>query len=182
MTTVRLATPADLEAIGACHLDAFGAHDGPEIVELVGLLLKDGAARPRLSLVAESEGQLVGHILFTAVRVHTSDREIEATILAPLGIRQALHGRGIGGLLIREGLKRLSGTGAELVFVLGHPGYYPSHGFQPAGALGLQAPHPIPAENADAWMVQALPPRELERLDGRVVCTSVLNEAKYWRE
>lgn len=182
MTTVRLERPSDLEAIGACHLDAFGAHDGPEIVELVGLLLKDDAARPRLSLVAESREGVVGHILFTVVRVHTPDRELEATILAPLGVRQASHSQGIGGLLIREGLNRLKGTGPELVFVLGHPGYYPRHGFQSAGALGLQAPHPIPTQNADAWMVQALSPHLLGEIEGRVVCPSVLNKAEYWRE
>ena len=45
-------------------------------------------------------------------------------------------------------------SGVELVFVLGHPDYYPRHGFKPAGALGFEAPYPIPDKNVNAWMVQ----------------------------
>ena len=44
-----------------------------------------------------------------------------------------------------EGLKQLAESGVDLVFVLGHPGYYPKFGFRPAGALGFEAPYPIPS-------------------------------------
>ncbi len=51
---------------------------------------------------------------------------------------------GIGAALIKQGLALLKTSGVELVFVLGHPGYYPRSGFTPAGVLGFDAPYPIP--------------------------------------
>ena len=89
---------------------------------------------------------------------------------------------GVGGLLIREGLKRLSEAGVDLVFVLGHPGYYPKHGFQTAGVLGFEAPYPIPEKDAGAWMVQELRSGVIGRVSGTVQCCDVLNQPQHWRE
>jgi putative acetyltransferase len=69
-----------------------------------------------------------------------------------------------------------------LVFVLGHPDYYPRHGFEPAGPQGLDAPYPIPAAHEDAWMVLALRPGVIGKLRGRVVCADALDKPEYWRE
>ena len=91
-------------------------------------------------------------------------------------------GQGVGGHLIEEGLRRLSASGVDLVFVLGHPDYYPRHGFRPAGALGFKAPYPIPDKNADAWMVQELRPGLIGTVRGTVVCADALDKPEYWRE
>ena len=64
-------------------------------------------------------------------------------ILAPLAVVPDAQGQGIGGALIEHGLSLLQRSGVGLVFVLGHPGYYPRHGFEPAGRLGFDAPFPI---------------------------------------
>jgi len=72
--------------------------------------------------------------------------------------------------------------GVELVFVLGHPSYYPRFGFRPAGVRGFRAPYPIPDENADAWMVKELKPGVMERFAGTVECASVLMHPAYWIE
>ena len=77
---------------------------------------------------------------------------------------------------------QLGECGVELVFVLGHPSYYPRFGFQPAGVLGFEAPYPIPNENADAWMVKELEPGAIQRSQGRVECSSVLSDSKHWIE
>ena len=87
-----------------------------------------------------------------------------------------------GTALIAEGLRILAQDGVDLVFVLGHPGYYPRHGFEPAGRLGLNAPYPIPEIHADAWMVQALRPGLLGTLQGKVVCAQALDSPEHWRE
>jgi putative acetyltransferase len=68
------------------------------------------------------------------------------------------------------------------VFVLGHPEYYPRFGFRPAGALGMDAPYPIPERHADAWMVQALRPGLLGQVRGTVRCADTLNDPRHWRE
>jgi len=70
----------------------------------------------------------------------------------------------------------------ELVFVLGHPEYYPRTGFTPAGVLGYEAPYHIPEEHADAWMVKALCPGVIGRIKGAVKCSDILNQPEHWGE
>lgn len=103
------------------HMDAFGAEQGPEIVALVHGLLEDETAKPVLSLVAEMEGRLVGHILFTGAKLYSEgkEKEVSVRLLAPLGVSRNVQGIGIGGSLIKEGLKQLAEQGVDLVFVLG---------------------------------------------------------------
>ena len=178
----RHSTESDLDAIYAVHRDAFGPVEGPEIADLVASLLADETAMPYLSLVAESDQGLSGHILFTAANIGSRGHTPVASILAPLGVISESQGQGIGGLLAREGLGLLADRGVELVFVLGHPSYYPRFGFQPAGARGFQAPYPIAEKNADAWMVKEMTPGLIGRFAGTVVCASVLMDPRHWRE
>jgi predicted N-acetyltransferase YhbS len=179
---IRRSQASDCIAISAIHMSAFGPEQGPEIVDLVNDLFKDETAKPLLSLVAETEDRLVGHILFTAVQLQPQSQEISAQILAPLAVASDFQGKGIGGELIQAGLQQLADSGVDLVFVLGHPSYYPKFGFQTAGVLGFAAPHPIPTEHADAWMVQALKADVIGRVDGTVQCSAVLNQPQHWRE
>lgn len=163
-------------------MSAFGQRQGQEIVELVNDLLEDETAKPLLSLVAEKDGKLVGHILFTTARLQPENQETTIRILAPLAVSSDVQGEGIGGVLIREGLKQLAESGVDLVFVLGHPRYYPRFGFQTAGILGFEAPYTIPSEHADAWMVQELKTGRLANNEGGIQCSEVLNQPQYWRE
>lgn len=179
---IRPSAVSDLQAISQVHLDAFGPVEGPEIVDLVSGLLRDETAVPYLSIVAESGGRLTGHVLFTAARLDLPAEGPVARILAPLGILQEFQRQGIGGLLVNRGLGILVDQGVDLVFVLGHPTYYPRFGFQPAGLVGFEAPYPIPEKNAAAWMVKALRPGAADRFAGTVECASVLNRPELWRE
>lgn len=179
---IRESTTSDLSDVLQVEKRAFGDDEGPEIVDLVKGLLSDPSAMPLLSLLAEDEKRAVGHILFTNARITDTDHSVSTVILAPLAVVPEAQSRGIGGRLIKEGLKRLSESGIELVFVLGHPEYYPRHGFKPAGALGFEATYPIPDENADAWMVQELRPGVIGRVSGKVICADVLNHPEHWRE
>jgi putative acetyltransferase len=179
---IRQSQDADHLAINAIHTSAFGPKQGPEIVELVNDLFEDETAQPLLSLVAATEEKLVGHILFTVVKLQPEPEKISARILAPLAVSIDSQGQGIGSELIKVGLQQLADSGVDLVFVLGHPSYYPRCGFQTAGVLGFDAPHPIPAEHADAWMVQALKPGIIGRVNGTVQCSEVLNQPNHWQE
>ncbi len=153
-----------------------------EEAELVTALLKDVSAEPRLSLVAFHGDEAIGHILFTAARLETMAASPNCALLAPLSVAPDAQGQGVGGQLIEAGLQSLSRAGTDLVFVLGHPGYYPRHGFAPALRLGFDAPHAIPAEHADAWMVCALRPDIIGTLRGKVACADAISDVKYWRE
>lgn len=178
---VREARDTDLPALLEVEKQAFGQDEGPVIVELVKALLADPTAKPLLSLVALGDQGLVGHVLFTKAQL-AANQEIPVSLLAPVAVAPELQRKGIGGRLIEEGLRLLSKRGVELVFVLGHPEYYPRHGFKPAGQFGFEAPYPIPEEAAAAWMVLALNPGATDRLKGKVLCAQGLNRPQYWQE
>lgn len=177
--TIREATDDDLDAVLDVERRAFGQETE---ADLVRKLLADASAAPRLSLLAIEDGQPVGHVLFTSVDVVGVERPVRASILAPLAVVPETQGHGCGGKLVKDGLQQLAGSGVELVFVLGDPAYYARFGFTPAGGRGLQAPYPIPAEHADAWMVKVLGDDGLESVTGRVQCADTLSRPELWRE
>jgi len=150
--------------------------------DLVRALLNDPSAQPSLSLLAREGGRPVGHVLFTAVRLRGAAGSPPMAILAPLAVVPDVQGNGIGSALTERGMQLLGESGVGLVFVLGHPSYYPRFGFEPAGRLGLDAPYPIPDEHADAWMVVALRPGIIGVARGTVACADVLDKPEYWRE
>ena len=179
---IRKSTESDRTKIKFVHTKAFGKQKGPEIAKLANDLLDDRTAMPILSLVATEHEKIIGHIIFTKVKVSQTTESVSAQILAPLAILPNDQNKGIGGKLIREGLSQLKQSGVELVFVLGHPDYYPRSGFTPAGALGYEAPYHIPEEHAGAWMVQELRSGVIGRVKGKVQCSEVLNQPEHWRE
>jgi putative acetyltransferase len=179
---VRKAFESDKQAISDVVIAAFGDVQGQEIADLITNLLADPSAQPLLSLVATTNDSVVGHILFSKVRIKHSKRIVSAAILAPLSVHPEYQNQGIGGRLITEGLKRLKAAGVELVFVLGHPDYYPKYAFSAAGIKGFDASYPIPPENSGAWMVQELLPGVIGHVNGQVICADALNDPKYWRE
>ena len=179
---IRQATQSDFQGISDLAMSAFGISEGPAIVQLIGDLSADVTAQPVLSLVAATNGSIVGHVLFSKVRLKPPSQNLSAAILAPLAVHPDFQSRGIGGQLISEGLRQLSGSGVGLVFVLGHPGYYPRFGFSPAGIKGFQAPYPIAPKNADAWMVLELRPGIIGNTSGQVICADALADPRYWRE
>ncbi|WP_321394101.1 N-acetyltransferase [Emcibacter sp.] len=180
---IRETETADLPVIMDIHRRAFG---GEAEAELVRDLLADPTARPLLSLLAEGDAGPLGHVLFTSVRLAETVRGEEPvaslSILCPLAVVPEAQGQGVGGDLVRCGLEVLADVGAGLVFVLGHPGYYPRFGFTPAGRQGFATPYPIAEENADAWMVLALQPGLTGKLQGRVIGADSLMKPEYWVE
>jgi putative acetyltransferase len=181
-TELRESQSEDIPEILRVHREAFGGEKGIEVSGLVNDLLDDASADPKLSLLAIEGDEAAGHILFSRLRIMGSDDGIRAALLAPLAVVPKRHAQGIGGRLIREGLDILSESGMHLVFVLGHPSYYPSHGFIPACPHGFRAPFQPPGTSNDAWMVQKLCPGAIESGGGQILCSDALNELRYWRE
>ena len=147
---VRPETDADHEAAAAVVTAAFGQ---PAEARLVELVRASDEYVPELSLVADLAGDVVGHILFSRVRVGTW--ALPALALAPLAVAPAHQGRGVGGALVRAGLERAATRPEQAVVVLGHPAYYPRFGFEPARAYGIEPPWPDVPE--DAFLVRLLP-------------------------
>ncbi|MGE3807280.1 MAG: GNAT family N-acetyltransferase [Gemmataceae bacterium] len=141
----------DYQAIHAVHVAAFG-QDGE--ANLVDTLRAAGFAR--LGLVAEVDGQIVGHILFSDLPIQTDHGIIEATSLAPVGVVPARQGQGIGSALIRAGLDALREQGQRIVIVLGEPEYYGRFGFSAKLAGALASPFSGPAFQALELVPDAL--------------------------
>jgi putative acetyltransferase len=179
---IRVAIESDRSEILDIHKQAFGNEKGPVIAKLVDDLLDDETAKPILSLVAVDDTKTVGHILYTKAIITQTEASVSAQILAPIAILPTAQKCGIGQKLINEGLNQLQKSGTELVFVLGHPTYYPRCRFAPAGEQGFEAPYLIPEEHSAAWMVQELNGDALGRIHGKVKCSKVLNEPQHWRE
>lgn len=175
---IRHADPNELDAVCALHRAAFGVAEGDAIATLVAQLVQDPTATPSTSLVADFDSIIVGHVLFSAV--HIPPHTVSAQILAPLGIIPTHQRQGIGSQLVRAGLAQMCATGCKLVFVYGNPAYYRRFGFISATPLGLYAPYPIPAQHADAWMVQAFDDGIIGRVQGTIQCASALNNPQYW--
>lgn len=156
MTEVRIRDEAleDIEAVRHVNDAAFG-RDGEG--RLVDELRRQGAAV--VSLVAEVDGQVVGHILFSPVTIEGASRPDGIVGLAPMAVLPEHQRHGIGGRLIRDGLDRCRQRGAALAVVLGHPEYYPRFGFVPAPPLGVTCEYPVPDE---VFMLQELEPGALE--------------------
>jgi len=129
MATVRPERPGDVAAIYAVHAASFPGVDEARLVDL----LRD-AGRLSVSLVAEVDGAVVGHVGFSPVTVASG--AIGAG-LAPLAVIEAHRRQGVAAELVRAGLAASGVAGFGWAVVLGDPEYYGRFGFQAAADVGL---------------------------------------------
>lgn len=156
---IRPEEPSDWPAVAAIHLAAFGR---AAEAELVAALREQ--AHPLISLVVESGGRVVGHILFSPVTLEDrSDPSIMG--LAPMAVAPEAQRTGFGSTLVRAGLEHCKQRGAAAVVVLGHPGYYPRFGFVSAARLGLRSEYDVPDE---VFMALELEPGALRGARGTI--------------
>ncbi len=101
---------------------------------------------PELSLVAEYEGHVIGHILFFPIEVKVDDETLQTLVLAPLSVHPSYQRRGVGGELTKAGLATVKQRGYCSVLVVGHPNYYPRFGFRRASEWGLKMKEANPPE------------------------------------
>lgn len=151
---IRAAAPADAPAVRRVHLAAF-----PTAAEadLVARLERDGDAV--LSLLAERDGTVAGHVLLSRMRVSGDGRDYRALGLGPVAVLPPLQRAGIGSALIRAALAGAGAAGEELVFVVGDPAYYSRFGFAAETAARFASPYAGPCLMALAWSRAPLPAR-----------------------
>ena len=135
---LRSEEPGDFEAIDRVNRSAFGQ---PDEAEIVARLRISEAFIPGLSIVAEEDHEVVGHILFTRVQLDPPS-EVRVISLAPMAVLPDRQRRGIGSELVRRGIEVATDLGEEVVVVVGHPEYYPRFGFELASGFGLTNPLP----------------------------------------
>ncbi len=131
---IRPEKKEDIEAIHSILRQAFSRPEEARLVdELRGKYGSDV-----LSLVAEDESQVVGHILFSSVVIEGDQKKLKGMGLAPMAVLPSMHRSGIGSKLVSTGLEMLKKSGVPFIVVLGHPDYYPRFGFEPASRYGIR--------------------------------------------
>lgn len=128
---IRPAEPADRAMIRAVEERAFGQSDEADLVER---LVADGDAV--LELVAERDGDILGHLLFSRLHIVNGDQTHPAVALAPLAVDPAHQRAGIGTELVRDAHLRLMAGRETLSVVLGDPAWYGRFGYAHDRASG----------------------------------------------
>ena len=161
--TIRMETPLEWEIVEKVVQESFqtAEHTDHKEHHLVHRLRESAAFLPPLSLVAEKQGWIVGHVLFTKVQV--GGKILLA--LAPVSVLPEEQNQGIGSRLIQEGYKRAAALGYPGVIVLGHAAYYPRFGYRPAAEYGINAPFPVPDH---CFLVKELQENGLSQVQGTV--------------
>jgi putative acetyltransferase len=157
--SVRPETTADHPAIREVHRRAFDQEEEARLVDALRL-----GGHVRVSLVAEEEGRVVGHILFSELPITMPLGTVEALALAPLAVVPDRQRRGIGSMLVREGLRACAEAGRRIVVVLGHREFYPRFGFSAELARRLMSPYSGPS-----FMAVELVPGALGGIAGEVL-------------
>jgi putative acetyltransferase len=150
---IRPELPADITAIREVNLSAF---EGTTEADLVDALREQ--ARPIVSMVAEDNGAIVGHILFSPVTL-SSLPDLRVMGLAPMAVLPDRQRKGVGSALARAGITACRDLGYEAVVVLGHAEYYPRFGFVPASRFGVRSEYDVPD---DVFMAMELTPGALQ--------------------
>lgn len=139
-TEIRQERADDADAVAGVHRAAFGNDHGEVVAALVADLRALAEHRPGLSLVAEQEGQIAGHAMFSVALLDAPPRLVEVHVLSPIGVRPQSQRQGVGSALIARGVEILSSRQVPAVFLEGDPRYYSRRGFVAAGASGFRKP------------------------------------------
>jgi putative acetyltransferase len=156
---VRTETEADLASIRTVNEVTFETSAEADVVET----LRDRGVT-LVSLVAEVDGKLVGHILFSPVSL-SEHAYLNVMGLGPMAVLPDYQHRGIGSALVRQGLNCCKDLGACAVVVVGHPKYYPRFGFVSAKQYSLRSEYDVPE---DVFMVAELVVGALNGVSGLV--------------
>ncbi|MCB8821692.1 GNAT family N-acetyltransferase [Microvirga rosea] len=135
---IRAEEQEDRAAIHALHEAAFRGHAEAALVDK---LRRDSDLS--LSLVACRDRVVVGHIAFSPLAL-ADKPDLKAFALAPLAVLPSVQRQGIGAALVEDGLQRLADDGADVILVLGEPGYYGDFGFEAGNAKAFTTPYDGP--------------------------------------
>jgi putative acetyltransferase len=165
---IRHEEPKDQAGVRGVNASAF---DTPSEANLVDVLRKE--VHPVISLVAEDNGAIVGHIMFSPVSL-SDHAELKIMGLGPMAVAPEHQRKGIGSALVMAGLESCKDLGFGAVIVLGHSGYYPRFGFSPSVRYDIRCEYEVPQE---AFMVLELVTGYLRGAEGIIKYHAAFNEA-----
>lgn len=146
----------------AVHAVNVSAFETPAEANLVDALREQ--AQPFISLVAEDNGAILGHIMFSPVSL-SGHPALRIMGLAPMAVAREHQRKGIGSALVSAGLEQCKQLGFGAVVFLGHPAYYPRFGFSPSARFAIGCEYEVPEE---VFMVAELQADFLRGASGKV--------------
>ena len=160
--TIRKEKPSDIPIIYKVNQFAFQQKDESELIHKI----RAGSNFvPDLSLVYEEEGQILGYILFSKIKIKGKTETVSLS-LAPMAVLPNRQKQGIGSQLLKKGIRIAKTLGFESIIVLGHEAFYPKFGFKRASKWNLKFPVDVPDE---AFMAMELKEGSLNDKAGMVV-------------
>lgn len=131
---IRVAMPPDFQAITAVTEEAFGS---PIEAQLVRLIHGSSNFVRDLSLVAEKDGEVIGHVMLSYAELEERDSRHRVLTLSPVSVAPKAQRKGVGSTLINSALRRADERGEPMVILEGSPKYYGRLGFQDGRAFGV---------------------------------------------
>ncbi len=174
---VRVATSLDRDDIHSVHLSAFAEGEREVVSKLAVDLLLEESTPQTISLVAETEGIVVGHVAFSPVTIENNEN-VQGYILAPLGVKPDYQMCCIGSKLIESGMQQLSRMGVDILFVYGDPKYYSRFGFS-ADAAEYYIP-PYKLQYPFGWLGIALNECSTGKSPIKIACVTALCDPTLW--
>ena len=173
---IREASGLDRENIREVHLRAFPESEGELVAALAASLLREETTPATFGLVAEVDGNLVGHVGFSPVWIDGNDQWV-GYILAPLGVTLEHQNLRIGSQLVKSGIARLSEQGVNAIFVYGDPKYYGKFGFTAETANDYAVPYAL--QYPFGWQAKLLTESDSQSM-GTLKCVASLSDPQLW--
>lgn len=164
--SIREEEPKDYLAVYLVNVSAFETHAEADLVDILRR-----EAHPILSLVAEENRVIIGHIMFSPVSL-SGHSDLKIMGLGPMAVIPERQGNGIGSTLVKFGLDKCKDLGFGAVIVLGHPGYYPRFGFVTSVNYGIRSEYDVPPE---VFMIVELLPGYLQDAPGIIQYHAAFN-------
>lgn len=161
---IRTETEKDFKEVYKLNYEAFGNRE--DEAKLVERIRRSEEFIPELSIVAEIENEIVGHLLLSKAVIENDEQLSTVIVLAPVAVKSDRQKQGIGSRMIEEGISRCRVLGFNIILLIGHPSYYPRFGFQPARKYGLELKQfKVPDE---VFMVFEVKAEALQKIKGEL--------------
>ncbi len=174
---IRIATSLDLDDVRGVHLCAFPDGEREIVSKLAINQLSEETTPQTISLVAETDGTVVGHVAFSPVTIDTNEN-LQGYILAPLGVKPEYQKRCIGSKLIESGMHRLLEMEVNMLFVYGDPKYYSRFGFNVDASARYIPPYKL--QYPFGWQAITLNECNIATSPVKLTCIASLCDSELW--
>jgi len=175
--SIRIATSLDRDNVRDVYLCAFSEGEREIVSKLAINLLSERTAPQTISLMAESEGAVVGHVAFSPVTIDNNEN-LQGYILAPLGVKPDYQKRRIGSKLVGSGMQQLLKMGVNILFVYGDPEYYSKFGFSADVADRYTPPYKL--QYPFGWQAIVLNECNIVQSSIGIACVTSLCDPELW--